>query len=117
MHPLRSHPRYFGEIALLTRAPRTASVQVVSDKAELLVMHRDDFQTFMVPFQSAIQEQMEKRESQANELLGKAEGNGEGGGSSSMGFGVTATTDGDGNVASWLSDEGGSVGRMRGRNE
>ncbi|GMI03342.1 hypothetical protein TrLO_g13979 [Triparma laevis f. longispina] len=64
---------YFGEIALLTRAPRTASVQVLSETAELLVMHRNDFQTFMAPFENEIQEQMEQRELNANAKHGKAE--------------------------------------------
>ncbi|GMH91100.1 hypothetical protein TrST_g10019 [Triparma strigata] len=64
---------YFGEIALLTRAPRTASVKVSTDKAELLVMHRNDFQTFMAPFENEIQEQMEQREHHATVKHGKAE--------------------------------------------
>ncbi len=74
--------QYFGEIALVTRARRTASVVVVSEKAELLVMHRDDFHTFMAPFEQQIQEQMEMRENAAIEKHGMAE-------SSAVGFGAT----------------------------
>ena len=64
--------QYFGEVALLTRIPRTATVQVMSETAELLVMHRADFQTFMAPFEKQLQEEMKIRESE-NAILNKAD--------------------------------------------
>ena len=74
-------------------------------------MHRDDFQTFMQPFQNQIQEQKEKRESAAMEKLGKAESQ------TAMGFGVATTVDdGQGTVvASWLTDA--DREHLRSRNE
>ena len=99
--------QYFGEIALLTRASRTASVQVVSEKCEMLVMHREDFQQFMAPFEKEIEQQMHMREYQAMEKHGRAEN-----AHSGVSYGLPNE---DGQI-SWIQEVEGS-GKTRGRHE
>ena len=78
-------------------------------QCELLVMHREDFQQFMVPFEKEIQQQMHMREYQAMEKHGRAEDNNKYDGVS---YGMP---DGDGHF-SWIQ-EAASSGVTRGRHE